>query len=137
MSETALSGEYACTGAAAVCVWKSTAELGCPVGTFKAPTSSECEPCPVGEWGEGGYPYPKHCTRCPEGSSTLGKGSYSHDQCGEEQGSRSSSRRGASSIAMCVCFWTRGASSSSSWRRQKKRQLAAASTGVFNTHQQL
>lgn len=61
------------------------AEVGCPVGTFKAPASSDCEPCPKGQYSEGGYPYPKKCDSCPKGTSTPGRGSYSIDQCGKQQ----------------------------------------------------
>jgi hypothetical protein len=59
--------------------------MGCPVGTYKSPTSSECEPCPKGQYSEGGYPYPKKCDFCPKGTSTPGRGSYSIDQCGEQK----------------------------------------------------
>lgn len=55
------------------------------MGTYKAPTSSECQPCPVGTYSEGGFPYPKECEPCPSGTTTPGKGSYSIDQCGKQQ----------------------------------------------------
>lgn len=38
---------------------------------------------PVGEYSKGGYPYPRLCDKCPKGTTTPGRGSYSIDQCGK------------------------------------------------------
>ena len=65
-------------------LYPCAAELGCPSGTYKSASGSECEPCPVGYYGPGGYPYPKVCHACPEGFTTPGRGSYSAEQCGEQ-----------------------------------------------------
>lgn len=40
---------------------------------------------PVGEYSKGGYPFPKSCHKCPQDTTTPGRGSYSPDQCGKQQ----------------------------------------------------
>lgn len=59
---------------------------GCPAGTFKPANSFECAPCEVGTYSLGGYPYPTKCEKCPDGRTTIGKGAYNKDQCGEWDG---------------------------------------------------
>jgi len=56
---------------------------GCPAGTFKSTNSFECVPCEVGTYSLGGYPYPTKCEPCPDGRTTIGKGAYNQEQCGE------------------------------------------------------